>query len=276
MPLHYIKLSPGGNDTILVESPVPLAERSKLANWLMSNEGPGAEQVGFLVQPPPGADARLEMMGGELCINALRSVSCLLFSRDRSKKTCVLSSSGTEETLTGINAFTASGNISSAVQIDVTPRIETLEPGVDLVHLGGISHIVFPVEAKPTHEQVQQHFEKMSSTYKGKLHALAAYGVIPYIVNTDVVESFPVVFVRDTASTVYETGCGSGSIAITLSRLAQHKPSVPVVQPSGVPYEVTVDQQKDGLLRITIGSEVRIISEGDCGMPALRKLTPGS
>lgn len=261
MTIDFVKASPGGNTTILVESSVEKQKRAQVANWLMSPEVLCAEQVGYLVNPPTGADARLEMMGGELCINALRSVSALLFQRDATKKKCVLSSSGADNLISCINTTDAMGGIYSSLQLDMKMNIEHLKEGCDLVHLGGISHIVCRQERRPSHDEVSHLFTSLSSEFERKLVDLAAYGVIPFIVQSDLIESFPVVYVRATNSTVFETGCGSGSIAIALSQKKKDIEKFSILQPSGVPYDVSISPFDDGV-SIELGSAVNIVAEG--------------
>ncbi|MDL2307092.1 hypothetical protein LJC48_03570 [Desulfovibrio sp. OttesenSCG-928-C06] len=78
--LDFLKLIPGGNPTILVTTPVESGQRMALANKLMHPLHLQAEQVGYinLDAAPPS----LDMMGGEFCLNATRS---LVFEMARQK-----------------------------------------------------------------------------------------------------------------------------------------------------------------------------------------------
>lgn len=80
--LKFLKLIPGGNPTILITEPdVPQAERMKTALRLMHPLHLQAEQVGFA--QTQAAPPRLEMMGGEFCLNATRSLAFEAARRNR-------------------------------------------------------------------------------------------------------------------------------------------------------------------------------------------------
>ena len=72
----FWKITPGGNPTILLRSEdVPPEKRASVANAVMSGQHLGAEQVGYVrFEGTP----RLDMMGGEFCLNATRSFAVLL------------------------------------------------------------------------------------------------------------------------------------------------------------------------------------------------------
>ncbi|MBZ2172630.1 diaminopimelate epimerase [Desulfovibrio sp. DS-1] len=74
--LRFHKFSPGGNTTILVTDPVPAPLRAAVAAELMGEHHVHAEQVGFVTLA--GAYPRIDMMGGEFCGNACRSLAALL------------------------------------------------------------------------------------------------------------------------------------------------------------------------------------------------------
>lgn len=74
--LRFHKFSPGGNTTILVTDPVPPPLRAAVAAELMGEHHVHAEQVGFVSLA--GARPRIDMMGGEFCGNACRSLAALL------------------------------------------------------------------------------------------------------------------------------------------------------------------------------------------------------
>lgn len=267
MNVRFAKISPGGNVTILVESAVSKADRVRCAQWLMSPEGIGAEQVGFIVPAPKGADAALEMMGGELCINALRSLSAFLFSRDATKFAVDIHSTGMKSLVHCTNTRTKQGEICTSLRLTMKTRIERLSDSWDLVHMEGISHFVRKVESLPTSEEVQKYFSYLSETYAKNVEHLPAFGVIPFIqTKPGTVSSVPLVYVRDTNSTVFETGCGSGSIAIALSQMIGKSSSLIVLQPSGVPYDVFVSLT-DHAAVVDIGSPVAILAEGECLVP---------
>lgn len=76
----FAKFIPGGNPTILLpEPPFLLDELPAASATLMGPMHLQAEQVGALLLPKgAGAAPRLEMMGGEFCVNATRSAAMYL------------------------------------------------------------------------------------------------------------------------------------------------------------------------------------------------------
>ena len=73
MRLYYA--DPAGNITAMVQSPIAPGDRVRVAKAILALGR--AEQVGFLTEPILGGDCRLEMMGGEFCGNAARSLGYL-------------------------------------------------------------------------------------------------------------------------------------------------------------------------------------------------------
>ena len=71
--IQYMLMDPSGNRTILVETPIPVADQPEVAAKLMETE-PTAEQVGFLMDQEP-YDISLRMAGGEFCGNATMSAA---------------------------------------------------------------------------------------------------------------------------------------------------------------------------------------------------------
>ncbi len=80
MEVTYSLFDPTGNITLLVETPIPAAERVAVASKLMELE-PRAEQVGFVSQDDADIDIRLDMAGGEFCGNATMSAAALAVMR---------------------------------------------------------------------------------------------------------------------------------------------------------------------------------------------------
>lgn len=77
--VEYVKMNPSGNMTILVLNKFPKKRYSEISKKLMSPTSVQGEQVGFLEKPfLSKSDARLCMMGGEFCSNALASLSAYL------------------------------------------------------------------------------------------------------------------------------------------------------------------------------------------------------
>lgn len=81
----FSKIIPGGNPTIILPDPsLSPAELAEFSAHLMSSLHIGAEQVGALYYNGGPSDLpRLQMMGGEFCVNATRAAALLLARQGR-------------------------------------------------------------------------------------------------------------------------------------------------------------------------------------------------
>lgn len=203
-----------------------------------------AEQVGFLdigVCP-----ARLDMMGGEFCGNACRAAAAVLafegvgLARQEGGLCGQLSVSGVDgfvelRVVDGSECWVEMPLPKSGIAGE---GVWELGPGLGLVRLPGITHLCLDEELHPFPED-----------YCGATRALRdrfaldeeAVGCIWYR-NAHECSIKPVVWVRSTATTHYETGCGSGSLALAL--WLGHGKNLPtdlsVLQPSGSSIGVRV------------------------------------
>ena len=258
MIVDFTKLSPGGNDTIIVQSPVPAAKRATLARTLMSNQYVGGEQVGYLTPAPAsGIDARLDMMGGELCVNGLRSAATVVASQT-AKTNLRLSSSGTDEIFKFVSV-PQKGAYYTSITLNLNPQIKELEENTVLVHLDGISHLLCEF-GQQTPIDPTKVFAELRRRYDSELAALSAFGIIPFHVYRNGYRIYPVVCVRETNTVIPETGCGSGSVALTLS-MTNGNCSCSIFQPSGYLYQVDVTRNTKQT-KVTLGSDVHILVQG--------------
>lgn len=288
--LDFAKLSPGGNTTIIISTPVERSEQAKLANVLMNPLHLGAEQVGYLEPATKkSAVARLQMMGGEFCGNATRSLAYLLarWGWPGVKMTgdvamVPLEVSGVDRVLKAwVNADLGEWT-GAGVNMPFRPSLDSVHETMvaknmrgTLVELDGISHAIVDVsqvEGKtlPGLEDTDQidRFKTLAKTILNDLRWLneAAAGVLfCKFKGENEVEMFPVVWVRDTKTLYAETACGSGSVAIALAvakREMSREAMINVRQPSGSIIGATADI-KDGRFRsATIGGEIELIAEG--------------
>lgn len=260
--LKFLKLIPGGNPTILVTEPdVPPAERMKTALRLMHPLHLQAEQVGFVktrTAPP-----RLEMMGGEFCLNATRS---LAFEAARQGRFLPLA--GTED-LFGL--VRCSGHPSTlpvrvaegkrllrlsrqeqaplfeldcyvSLECSLGPEeIQEAAPGAVLVRLPGICHLLLDENRYPQPANQPggppKTLEEEAAVWRKKLNmdCEPACGVVWYKafcpdegpdgVKTLYYRITPLVFVSETKTSVLESACGSASLALSLLAAAQEQPA---------------------------------------------------
>lgn len=259
MKINFAKLSPGGNDTILVRSPVEKQRRADIARIIMSDKYLQAEQVGYL-SPSNDCDVRLDMMGGELCINAVRSAAALTKLDCPDKEKIMVSSSGSRSPIECTCSNKGEGKIFVSAKLNIQPVCEQLDDGTKLVCMDGISHLLVPCQ-KPLNkfERYEMYYE-LSEKYSEKLRDMPAFGVIPYYSDGDIFQIFPVVYVRDTDTVVAETGCGSGSIALAVS-ISNSNGSYTVLQPSGCSYQVCVTKEEKQM-EVSLGGNVDLLVRG--------------
>ncbi len=77
--ISYQIYNPGGNITALVEGCGYSSEEKKRINQMIMDKNPMVEQVGFLSTN----ENRLEMAGGEFCLNATR---CAVFAYAKERR----------------------------------------------------------------------------------------------------------------------------------------------------------------------------------------------
>ncbi|MCK9324787.1 MAG: hypothetical protein M0P69_04760 [Bacteroidales bacterium] len=267
MDLKVAKVLPGGNPTIIVETAVAPTERANVATVLMSNNYLCAEQVGFLVPPhnPQKADMRLEMMGDELCINALRSAAALLYSRNQSKPLIRLESSGFNGVLECFNEM-RDETLVTDIRLKIPLVIDQNDDSVT-VTLDGITHLVRKVEQLPSDSEAKDEFRSFMQA-NAQLDSIPACGFMPYVETEDHITLKPLVYVRDTESMIFETGCGSGSIAVALAKFNGETQCTQILQPSGELYVVNVNQTEHHAVAVHLSSHVSIIVTGVASIPS--------
>lgn len=305
IPFH--KMSPGGNTTILVpHSAVDAPRRAEVATRLMHTLHLGAEQVGFIDMAAP--TPRLDMMGGEFCGNACRCLAALLLLEGRvavdghGAGTGHIASSGVSTPVHFTARHLPDGTVDASIRMDLPalPAIVDITPGMSLVPLPGISHLLLDLAVHPYPEHPGETVPGILQRYG--LDEMPAAGCIWF--GADGGRRFirPVVYVRDTATIHEETACGSGTLALALF-LSQHgsrpakagghthgQTGTPacdaettnhgqhdagensetwheVGQPSGAVIRATVKQQAAGV-EAWIGGPVSLIATGTAYVPA--------
>ncbi|BDV01499.1 hypothetical protein TDMWS_15840 [Thermodesulfomicrobium sp. WS] len=239
MELDCVKIVPGGNPTVLVRTPVPSELRAAAALWIMGDLGIGGEQVGFvdLAGPLP----QLAMMGGEFCGNACRALAVLLAEEGltASGEEVLIHAAGALEPV-ALRAILHDGVWQAWVRLPSgVGQARHVEPGAWLVRLPGIVHLLLDAErfffsAQTCVEDAARWRMRLG------LETEAAVGCIWFSHADGVLRIHPVVWVQATGTTLLETACGSGTMA--LASVLPHLPwahGVAVLQPSGAALELT-------------------------------------
>lgn len=191
----------GGNSTALVFG-CPLEERIETSKVLLGE----VEQVGF------ASEDRLEMMGGELCINAI-----LAFASTLSKGGGLFAS--------GISDSVKYYNSGGMTKIEIPLEYQISD---NVVLFKGIGFIC--VDKKLDKRIDKDFLSCLADKYK-----LPAFGAIVY----DEDKIVPYVYVNGVDSFVRETACGSGSVAYALfSRFSK------IVQPTGELLDINIKKDK--------------------------------
>ncbi len=284
--LEFYKMSPGGNPTILIAAPkIAAPQRAAVASALMHPLHLQAEQVGFVdldARPP-----RLDMMGGEFCLNASRCLALLLAHAGRlsgAGATEEISVSGLAEPVR-VKIQTVApedGADQEPVRLDCGVRIpcpalegrdctkcmDEPEKGIIVVRLPGVTHVLLDSADHPRPDSQAEFFAQAEKLRESlRLTDEGACGVIWHAAadcggGVRAGQIWPVVHVRDTNSTFFESACGSASLALALLlRGACGAASLAVRQPSGA--DLRIDFEKNGLFAWVSGP-VHLLAKGDC------------
>jgi len=238
---RFYKVSPGGNTTILLDAAqVPPELRAELSAKLMGSLSLGAEQVGFIDWPHAAGNQgkkfistslpRLDMMGGELCANALRSYAAVLALElgQALPWQGKIASSGVDGP---VNVYVTGDDegVDAAIEVPLGEecRITALAPEKEggasrgaVVELPGITHIVLPgnLDYENSSLEMDRDLIRSAETWRRTLGLSEnkAVGCIWYYLKKGGLSMQPLVWVRDTNSNCFETSCGSGAIALAL------------------------------------------------------------
>lgn len=264
MRIPFVKLSPNGNTTILLRGTFSPEERVRLTSRVIEVDHLGAEQAGVI----DTADMpRLTMMGGEFCVNASRAFAGLLaFEAKQQGLSDALWQgqfrvSGMDAPLLGRVKLHDEQSCTSSIRLRMPTRpvVETPQPGVRVVNLSGITHVLLDADAHPLNEKDAL---PDAALWRSKLGLTSepAVGIVRLWQQDRDLRIFPVVWVNGTDSTVVETACGSGSLAAALACADNGEGLWRVAQAGGV---LDVELSTDEGFAAWIGGEVRVVAQGE-------------
>lgn len=205
MKLSFYLANPAGNLTIFVTTPVPPQSIAPLSARLLALPEYHAEQVAFQVPPRQGAAGRIQMMGGEFCGNATRSFGYLLsmLAPDRPKQVLVEISGADAPLLVEIDH--EKGTCKTQMPLLSTAKTIHYEGETfDVMVFDGIVHTIVPGKPRP------EAFVRGLIAAVRQANPSDAYGVM-FLDGTE--RLVPAVYVCATDSLVWESSCGSGSMA---------------------------------------------------------------
>lgn len=272
MKLHFVKINPVENMTIFVLDQLPRRDHIKISNALMDYSNLHAEQVGFIESSTNHKDLiRLQMMGGEFCGNATRSLAAFMVHSQHpeveqvgNKFMVPLEVSGMDEIinceveqLEGPNLYLSKikmPNPLSIKEINVDylgNKVKTIR-----VDLPGITHFIVDIQVVKDRDK---YYEKIKDIMIKEDYD--AFGIMYYDYNKNFME--PLVYVKATDSLFWERSCASGTCALGSSLAFVGKKSIEkeINQPGGQ-LKVSVGFNNGSINSLYLDGEVEIVSEG--------------
>ena len=279
----FWKITPGGNPTVLLDAAaVPHALRARAAAEIMDPLHLNGEQVGFVRFGGPGSMPRLDMMGGEFCLNATRAFAALLAregvlpaeGRERSDQW-----RGTVE-VSGARGPVpvhvrrdplahASAAWTAAAGLDFAemPRPTEDKDGACLIRVPGIAHIVMENGEIPDGDGLPAVCAGLRARFG--LDDEDAVGCLWLDTRSDPAVLYPVVWVRATHTLCRESACGSGTLACALAvRARGGGRHFELRQPSGDVLTVSFEPglacgaSSTPATRVWVEGPVRFVAEG--------------
>lgn len=253
---------PAGNITIFVMTPLKRDQYAEAANQLLKMSEYRAEQVGFVEENRDGS-LHMQMMGGEFCGNATRSFGYLKSLLDPAHPRLVeVDVSGSD---TPLNVETDLEAGTSRTTMPLPKKIVELavsgQGSCPMVCFDGINHII--VKGPRRSDAFVQAVLKAAQDHE----KYDAYGIMFLEPSGDGMEKCyrmtPVVYVAETNSLVWESSCGSGSMACAVYLAGRKEDGTYVYvlrQPDGL-IEATVIRREGKTVQCKMGGTVSISEE---------------
>ncbi|WP_446423730.1 hypothetical protein [Mailhella sp.] len=287
MPLYpFWKVTPGGNPTILLRAQdIAPARRAAVAAGVMSPQHIGGEQVGYVrFEGVP----RLDMMGGEFCLNATRAFAAVLASQGLLQRHGAVHTGEVEvsgaDALVRVRVTEREDELPLAeacLHFSELPRSEACGDGLSLVRVPGIVHLVHQEGAAPLPGEgclgafcsdERRAFTLDGEEAVGHLWLRHADDRTDARTNSGQPRSLvldPVVWVRDTATLCFESACGSGTLACALAEhAATGATAFAIVQPSGSALSVRMEKTEQGW-DVWVGGPARLTACGETELSGL-------
>lgn len=277
MQLHYVKLNPSGNTTVLILDPVPEDQLADVARRVMDGQSLCAEQVGFC---RPAADSRavlrMHMAGGEFCGNASRSFAVWLAlggleTLGKAYALRPMPQGGRKIDIevsghNGILSVDVQGNGSqngcfAAVDMPLPLAVEhgeSRELGpYSMVRFEGITHLVLPAAA-PDADLLP------AARCLLRSRGVQSMDLGLMFLDEKNARMTPLVCIEAVGSQVWESSCGSGSVAAACAmadRSGRDVCDLTLHQPGG---SLCVSAEREGgrIIRARLAGDVAISSYG--------------
>ena len=230
--LKITMADPAGNRTAFAEGDVPPEQYAAVGAALLKDQELSAEQAGFVRPALSSGAGRLEMMGGEFCGNAARSFGLWLgvLAGKKSGDTVPIEISGSSSVLDVLLEENGSW-ISMPLPERIIDIAVVDDTGTTLcfpaVVLEGITHVILE------NTEVSEELARTVVEKAVEITNAEAAGAI--FVEQD--HMTPFVWVRATDSFIWESSCGSGTLAATLwlgRDVKEGEFTQELIQPGGV------------------------------------------
>lgn len=264
MIIDYTKLSPTGNITVLVKTPVPRERQAAIAARLLAADCVGGEQAGFIEAPSDArAAARLQMMGGEFCGNATMSLGAMLARRDGvDEADYLIEVSGSPAPVPCHIEGDGDGWVGT-VQMPLPERVGGIELDTDggtisvpLVEMPGIAHLIIPAEAGLSEAELRRRLPEWN-----RMIGADALGALVWDESCRAID--PLVYVPSAGTLVREHGCGSGTAAIGCWIAARAGTGIEIpVRQSGGTITGRAEAQGGAITALSITGAVTLVREG--------------
>ena len=237
----YKILNPGGNKTALVEGLDFSKEERVRVNNIILEDNKDVEQVGFIDR----SKRKLEMAGGEFCMNATRCAIYEFLEKKEGKiDLCVSGYNGKIEG--GINK---DKSVYAKLKIEKSKDDLIEKRGIfNLVKLDGILQVVveegnlneFILKLKENEKEAKIELKEIMKSLDSKEDAI---GIILLERKDNLLKINPVVWVKEIDTVYYETACGSGSLATAICKSFESNINeLSIMQPSG--YIINIKLEK--------------------------------
>lgn len=241
---EYKILNPGGNKTALINGCEYTNYQKKLINKMIMDKYSQVEQVGFL----SNKINRLEMAGGEFCMNAAR---CAVYEYSKGNKDKIqISVSGTNKKLLG---RVLNDNIVE-IKLDICKNIDDLievKNDFTCVKIDGILIAVLDEEKSKKYIQKLRENEKIAKNEIKQLMIKEidseekAIGIMLLENVSNKIKINPIVWVKEIDTVFYETACGSGSLGTAIYNYFKNKEKkIELIQPSGYCINIELDTKE--------------------------------
>ena len=253
--VNYKILNPGGNKTAIVFRNEYSDKEKKKINDEILKENSTIEQVGFI----SAKENKLEMAGGEFCVNATR---CAIWEYLKGESGEIeLNVSGCKDKIIG--GITNKKDVYVNMQIN-KKMSDIIEKNAkfNFVKLDGILLVVVNEEnSKGYIEELKNNEEKAKLKLKKIMKNFntdeKAVGIILLEKENKKIKINPIIWVKTIDTLYYETACGSGSLATAIYKNHMEEiEKLEIIQPSGYSINVNLNRKKEYIENAIISGKV--------------------